>query len=163
MSTHAAAGRSTSFGAIAPPLGGILTTNSSDPNLKPFNNGVGYTIDTPVRDPVKPMSFNFTGGLSTGIKFSGTYDFSSGSIKFSMTITHVLYEFSGSITKDEEKMGGAIFNNQLMGRPSGHAKTGGVGDDGSWSAQAPPHTDDDDRPRPARPHCGEGATRVRRA
>jgi hypothetical protein len=138
-------------------MGGTLTTNSSDPNLQPFNNGVGYKIDEPVPDPVQPVSFNFTGRLSTGTNFSGTYDHSSGSINFCMTINNVPYEFSGSITMDGKEMRGPIFDNRLMGQPSGHPKSGATGDDGSWSAQAPPHTDDDGRSR--RRHAAEKGRR----
>ncbi|MFL6284427.1 MAG: hypothetical protein ACJ74Q_14885 [Pyrinomonadaceae bacterium] len=138
MSTNAAAGRITSVGAITPPMAGTLTTNSRNPNLQALN-GVKYTIDNPVLG-----SSNFTGLLSTGTNFSGTYDPSSGSINFSMRINGAPYVFNGSITMDGENMGGRIFDNQLMGRPSGHPKSGATGDDGSWSAQAPPHTDDDD-------------------
>jgi hypothetical protein len=135
-------------------MAGTLTTNSSDTNLQALNNGVKYTIDKPVLG-----SFNFTGLLSTGTNFSGTYDPSSGSINFSMMIKGVPYEFSGSITKDEEEMRGSIFDNRSMGQPYGHAKTGATGDDGSWSAQAPPHTDDDD----GRGWRGHAAEKGRRA
>jgi hypothetical protein len=157
MSTNAAAGRSISVGAITPPMRGTLKTTSNDQNLQAFNNGVEYTIDNSVPDPAKPGSFNFTGCLRT--EFSGTYDHSSGSIKFSMKINDVPYEFSGSITETGEEMRGTILDNELMGRPSGRAKTGATGDDGSWSAQAPPHTDDDD----GRGRRGHAAEKGRRA
>lgn len=135
MSTHAAARRKTRNDEFAPAqlfrLGSISNSSLS------FLNGVLCRITSREHNPVGLMT-EIQGVTETSpqIPFRGYYN-SGQVISFSLTHDGVLHTFFGVISPlDNAVMGGCIISGDLTQLPEG------AEDEGSWSAQAPPRTED---------------------
>lgn len=138
MSTHAAARQRTRDAEFAPrPIWILMTSN---PNLA-FLNNVKFFITSWVSRPTGLMT-EIEGIAETTPEpttFQGYYN-SSQVISFSLMHDDTLYTFFGVISPLEGAgMAGIIIAGDATQLPDG------AEDEGSWSAQAPPRDDGDNR------------------
>ena len=100
-------------------------------------NGADLTIDASISGPDQTTVIRGNMNDSSQTPFEGFYDL-EGFIQYDFTIELREYNFYGVISPSGKRMSGYV---------TVRGGDGQADDDASWSAQARPGKDDDDRPR----------------